>query len=110
MTTYEPMTVTRVHTDHGSHIEPPLDQGWSELDQLRWKAGVVIEDAGVPLRITLNDDARLSCNGVNVPGIYGLQLGYTSSARGFHDMWDYLNGVRAGAIEALRVAGVREDW
>ncbi|AXH49050.1 hypothetical protein SEA_ECLIPTUS_98 [Gordonia phage Ecliptus] len=110
MTTYEPMTVTRVRDDSGSHIEPPLDPAWSELDQLRWKAGVVIVDAGVPLRITLNDHARLSRNGVDVPGIYGLQLGHTSSARGFHDMWDYLNGLRAGAVEALRVAGVREDW
>ncbi|OCH80290.1 hypothetical protein [Gordonia sp. UCD-TK1] len=107
MTTYEPMTVTRVHTERGSHIEPPLDPEWSQLDKLRWQAGVVIADAGVPLRISLDDDTRLSRNGVDVPGIYGLKIGSWHSARGFHDMWDYLNGVSAGAVEALTIACVR---
>ncbi|MBM7280344.1 hypothetical protein JTZ10_21605 [Gordonia rubripertincta] len=106
MSTYEPMTVTRVHTGNGSHIEPPLKQDWSELDKLRWKAGVVIADAGVPLRIKLNDNARYASNGVDIP-VYGLQLGPMSTSRRFHDMWDYLNGVSAGAVEALTIAGVR---
>ncbi|QTF81782.1 hypothetical protein SEA_BEEGEE_79 [Gordonia phage BeeGee] len=100
MTTYEPMTVTRVRDEHGSHIAPPLDPEWSEMDKLRWQAGVVIADAGVPLRITLDDTARLTRNGVDVP-VYGLRLGGWHSARGFHDTWDYLNGVRDGAVEAL---------
>ncbi|UAW08338.1 hypothetical protein SEA_WHITNEY_91 [Gordonia phage Whitney] len=111
MTTYEPMTVTRVRDDNGSHIEPPLDSDWSELDKLRWKAGVVIADAGVPLRISLDDSTRLSRNGVDVPGIYGLKIGGWHSARGFHDMWDYLNGVSAGAVEAAIVVGIKaEEW
>ncbi|MDJ0010116.1 hypothetical protein [Gordonia alkanivorans] len=106
MTTYEPMQVTRVHTENGSHIEPPLDQKWSELDKLRWNAGVVIADTGVPLRIKLNDNARYTSNGVDIP-VYGLQLGSMSTSRRFHAMWDYLNGVSAGAVEALTIAGDR---
>ncbi|QMU19333.1 hypothetical protein [Gordonia rubripertincta] len=106
MTIYKPMAVTRVHTENGSHIEPPLNPDWSELDKLRWKAGVVIADAGVPLRITLNDNARYTSDGVDIP-VYGLQLGSMSTSRRFHAMWDYLNGVSAGAVEALTIAGVR---
>lgn len=108
MTTYQPMTVTRVHTAGGSHIEPPLDPSWSEMDKLRWQAGVVIADAGVPLRITLDDTARLTRNGVNVP-VYGLRVGGWHSVRGFDDMWDYLNGVSAGAVEAAIVVGIKVD-
>ncbi|MCF3939927.1 hypothetical protein [Gordonia tangerina] len=103
MSTYEPMTVTRVRYVGGSHIEPPLDPDWSEMDKLRWHAGAVIADAGVPLRITLDDHSRLSCNGVDVPRMYGLTLGTWQSIHSFHDMWDYLNGVRAGAVEALTI-------
>jgi hypothetical protein len=108
VTTYEPMAVTRVCDDNGSHIEPPLDPSWSEMDKLRWQAGVVIADAGVPLRITFDDTARLNRNGVDIP-VYGLRIGGWHSARGFHDMWDYLNGVSAGAVEAAIVVGIKAE-
>lgn len=99
MTTYEPMTVTRVHDSGGSHIEPPLDPEWSDIEKMRWQAGVVLVESGVTVRI--NDDARYSVNGVDIP-VIGIQIGSSSTSRTFHAAWDYLNGVSAGAREAMR--------
>ena len=51
MTTYEPLDVKRVQTTSGgSHIEPPLQDTWSEIEKLRWHAGVVLVDSGVRVK------------------------------------------------------------
>jgi hypothetical protein len=47
----EPMSVTRVRTDTGSHIEPELDETWDEVTKLRWNAAVVAHDTGLAVEI-----------------------------------------------------------
>ena len=101
MTLYEPMTVARIRDDRGSHIAPPLEQSWSDLEKLRWQAGVVLVDSGV--RVRISDDARASSNGVDIP-VLGILIGRSSTSRTFRAAWDYLNGVSAGACEAIRQA------
>lgn len=102
MTTYEPLDVKRVQTTSGgSHIEPPLQDTWSEIEKLRWHAGVVLVDSGV--RVTINDSERYSVNGRDVP-VIGIQVGNTMTSKRFDDAWNYLNGVSAGGQQASRAA------
>lgn len=97
---HAPMPVVRVHTRNGSHIDPPLNQAWSELDRLRWHAGVVQADCGVTAYITPG--------ALSTPGPFGrmrrhmdeyaIRIGARSSSSfNYHEAWDYLNGVEAGA-------------
>ena len=97
---HPPMDVSRVQDASGSHIEPALDQRWSELDQLRWKAGVVAADAGIRVEIQTNVLRR---NGRVVPGRYGIAyMGGGGYACDFECMWSLLNGIELGAKLAKR--------
>lgn len=94
---YEPMEVTRKQDDEdgSSHIEPPLDQAWSDLDQLRWLAGVVEADHGLLIRITTGSyysDNR------PVPNSYGLSfLGHSiGPIVGFHAAWRSISDLGLG--------------
>lgn len=83
-------TVQRIHTEGGSHVEPPFDDRWSNDDKLRWKAASVTADTGVPISVVYRD------------GYYGFRIG--RSAIGGHDYrsaWDFLTGVSLGAQEAM---------
>ncbi|MFE9398631.1 hypothetical protein [Streptomyces flavidovirens] len=94
------MNVTRVRTEGGSHIEPPLDPAWSELTRLAWHAAVVTHDTG--LRIAIHP-GRYKVNGESVPGFYNLVVGSSSSGpHTFRSAWDYLNGVDTGARQTRR--------
>lgn len=49
--------IERVETATGSHIVPPLDSAWSDLERLRWKAEVVALDSGLTIAVVLQADA-----------------------------------------------------
>lgn len=103
--------VERIHADRGSHIEPPLDQRWSDLDKLRWHAAVAEADAGITIEvgpsqlrykppgserwIERTDEFRIN---VALPGIYSSCI----SLR-FYEAWTYINGAVAGARAARAV-------
>lgn len=100
MRVLRPMTVERVQTATGSRIEPPLNDRWSEEDQLRWKAAVVSADTG--LRIELNVQDR-------VAWFHAKQYGYSTAGSGGgsydrNEMWTLLSGFSIGA-SAARAAG-----
>lgn len=85
----EPMVVERIAGVRGSHIEPPLDQAWSNLEKLRWQAGVVLVDSGVSVDVGLAPGRR---------AMYSLSGDcWTVGHFDFHACWLYLNGVEKGA-------------
>lgn len=95
----------RIHTDHGSHIEPPLDERWSDLDKLRWQAAVAEADTGLTINVAPSK-ARFKPRGsdrwIDVTGEYQvtvLRPGVSSSGISlrFHQAWLYISGVVAGA-------------
>ena len=80
--------VIRCTTDHGSHIEPPLDPAWSPLDRLRWLAAVVRWDAGLTLTVThFLDSDTFGING------HGHSLGGVT----FGDAWRSIVDLGLGA-------------
>ena len=103
---YEPMKVSIVSDGRGSHVEPPLEQGWSELDKLRWKAGTVEASVGVTVHIYPGamSTPRLFGQGHRIHwDRYGLRIGNSShTAFTFDSAWDFLNGVEAGAEAVVR--------
>lgn len=104
MVTYEPMEVRRIADGSGSHIEPPLEQSWSDLEKLRWHAGVVLADTGVRVGVTTNSASHKNWRGdwVIDRDMYSLNVGRASySAYRYDDAWTFIIGVSAGA-EALR--------
>lgn len=48
---FEAMSAKRVQDRTGSHIEPELDESWSDLEKLRWNCGVAKADADIVLRV-----------------------------------------------------------
>lgn len=91
-------TVTRIHTERGSHIEPELDTGWTEAEKLAWHAAVIAHDTGLTIR--LHDEA-FTINGEPVPGMYGINVGsHSLSAYTYREAWTFLNGVDTGAAVA----------
>lgn len=100
----ETMTVTRVHTATGSHIDPPLDQDWDDLMKLRWQAAVVTADTGLAVRVS---PAHLQYRATRwspwriQSGVYDVHVGSSScGAMRYAEAWSYLNGVAAGANAA----------
>lgn len=84
------MKVRRVATEGGSHIEPPFDPSWSDLDKLRWTASVVEADTGVRPVPHLEEN-----------GLYSINVGASSfGGFTFGSAWTFLNGVSAGAAAA----------
>lgn len=87
--------VRRIHeTEHiGSHIEPPLDPFWSDIDKLRWHAAVASLDTG--LRFLVHE----------MDGCYSIQIENNSmSARPYHEAWSYISAASVGATIANRKA------
>lgn len=104
------MMVRRVSHDSGSHVEPPLDQAWSDLEKLRWHAGVVEADSGVRAFIIPRAMTEKAVLGLVGPfrtrwDLYSIRIGNSShSAFNFNEAWDFLNGVDAGANAARESA------
>lgn len=103
-------TVERVHEDHGSRIEPPLDHDWHPIDRVRWKAAVVMMDSGLDIRVS---PGRVKLNGVPLRGSYEVRVrgalpGYTSVLNlSYESAWTYLQGIEIGA-KARK--SWRESW
>lgn len=85
MSLHEPMKVARRTTDHESHIEPPLDPTWSELDKLRWQAGVVEADTGAILMLSNHHPDRLYGVSYRTPS-----RSSSISARPFAETWAFM--------------------
>lgn len=101
----ETMTVTRVRTDHGSHIDPPFDHTWDDLTKLCWHAGVTAADTGLQVSVS-PAYSRYKPNRwspwITEHGVYNVNIGYsTCGPMNYDRAWAYLNGVSAGA-EAVR--------
>lgn len=98
------MNVTRVNTDHGSHIEPPLDEAWDDYTKLRWHAAVVAHDTGLTIEVREGGLSRLVDDEWQpVPGQYGVNVGRNSGgAYSYDTAWTFLVGVHIGAQEAQR--------
>ena len=105
--------VRRIETDHGSYIEPPFEESWSELEKLRWHLAVALHDGGDPdirVGITPAKCGRIVRRATRrrpekvewYDGMYGFQLNDSfHSGRSYRDMWDFLNGFSA-ALRAVR--------
>lgn len=78
--------VRRVPNARGSHIEPPLDQSWSEIQKLLWHAAVIEVDADLHLDIRETDRGYLV-----------LAAGFGSPFYSFHDAWSRMNSLARGA-------------
>lgn len=75
--------VQRHRTEDSSWIEPPLDQKLSELDQLKWQAGVVYVDTGIEVTISVH------------PGFFGDKYGLQFTS---------LDGTRRVSLAAMEYA------
>jgi hypothetical protein len=96
-------TVHRIHTERGSHIEPPLNEAWSNLEKLRWNLAVALHDAGQPINLMDVRESDYRVNGVpqeayDVTSSFG-----TSGAIGFHSTWTFINGLGFGLSAAARM-------
>lgn len=96
--------VKRVHDDNGSHIEPPMDNNWPDIDKLRWWAAVAEADTGKDLVVEHAHLQRRTTNwrGVEkwepVPGEYAvLHDGHYATTGNYHHTWTWINGFVAGA-------------
>jgi hypothetical protein len=96
-------TVRRVHEEAGSHIEPPLDDGWSDLDKLRWHLAVALHDARLPEHLASVEPGHVTRNGVPIAGLYNIRYrsvaGRTNGSWGagdFRSTWSLINGIGLG--------------
>jgi hypothetical protein len=79
-------TVARIRTMHGSHIEPPLVESWSDAEKLAWQAAVVSLDSGLTIYVSQFGD------------LFGIGTGRSSmSAMPYLQTWTLLNGIEMGA-------------
>ena len=91
MSNRAPMDVRRSDFGTGSHIEPPLDSRWSDLDQLAWQAGVVRADTGIVVHIREMTPGQFALTARTADGSIGI------SARDFVSLWSYLSAMSLGA-------------
>ena len=91
MTPYgEPMELTRVFDETGSHFEPELDQDWSEFDKIRWQMGVVLIRSGLKTRLYETDPGQFCINIVAKNSIHSL------SSRDYYSVWTMLSHISLG--------------
>lgn len=103
------MVVERVATEHGSHIEPPFDESWDDLQKLQWSAAVTCVDGGfAPGHVRVFAGGLLRRRGfrrraVPVPGWYSINVGSLSmAAYRYDEAYDVLHGIAVGAPKARR--------
>lgn len=97
-------TVQRVHTERGSHIEPPLHQDWDHLTKLRWHLAVVLHDADLPPDAIQIVPGDYRINGRPQESYNLMCPGWTASTGDFHDAWSRINGIADGLRLAHRAA------
>lgn len=82
----EPMVVT-VHTEPGSSwVEPAYDEGWLEIDKVRWLAGTTQARTGIKVRVDTCDRR----------GLWSWYVGSSSQDASFDYAWTYLMGFMLG--------------
>jgi hypothetical protein len=91
--------IKRIRTPSGSHIEPPLDQTWSDLEKLEWQAAVTSADSGMRITVTPSTSKYWALNRWwPVKGEYDVQFpGGGTGPFSFHEAWAYLSGISLGA-------------
>jgi hypothetical protein len=97
---YDPPKVARVEDDSGTHIEPPLDQSWSEIQKLQWAAAVAELDSGLRLRVVQSGDWSFP---------FGIQHSVWQSphyALSYGDAWNAINLLMYGAQSYKRQSGI----
>lgn len=88
------MTVRRIHTANGSHIEPPLDESWTPQQKLEWQAAVVAHDTGLRIEVR---PGRIEFDGVSLPDVFSVNVDSSSTVLSYAAAWTYLWGVDMGA-------------
>jgi hypothetical protein len=93
--THEPIPVTIVTAGNITGPEPPLDETWSDLDKLRWHAGVLQARTGLHLKITTGG---YQINGQTIRNRYGWSMlaAGGGGSYDFNEMWTYINGIERG--------------
>lgn len=94
------MIVRRIETDTGSHIEPAMDDEWTLQQKLEWWAAATELDTGLPIKI---GPGRAWHGDVELPDMFTVIIGNSSTVLHYLDAWTYLNGASA-AVRALRRA------
>jgi hypothetical protein len=101
--------VQRVHTDEGSHIEPPLGNGRSERDKIAWHAAVVAADTGLTVEAFEHSGDEYSFRlGRHQPyNSLAMRIGTVNSGGPYpYDVaWIYLNAVSVGVEASRQPAG-----
>ncbi|MEU0236765.1 hypothetical protein ABZ234_03675 [Nocardiopsis sp. NPDC006198] len=103
---YDLPDVTEVLTEHGGHIEPALEQGWSDGRKLAWLAATVKMETG--LNITVKDGClseKVDGEWVKVPNLFSFTVGVANiGSFTYREAWVYLTGVGTGARQAIRTS------
>jgi hypothetical protein len=93
----------RVAVDNCTHIEPPLDSGWSLLDKLHWWARVAEVDGGIEVAVTESQYSRDNRPQRDYFDVHVSGSGVYRSVSGpmrFEAAWTYINGLECGARAA----------
>lgn len=99
------MIVTRVHTEHGSHIEPPLDPDWPLLRKLEWSAAVGTADSGLDIAVS---HSRYWADRIRMRDVFNLDIdGTVSGPHTYQQACDWISGATMGA-QAVRKAYAAE--
>lgn len=92
------MVVERVSTEHGSTPNPPYDHNWSDLDQLRWTAGLTAVDENIDVGVEI-----AQCSGYGPRQRFNVLCGASSCGPYLaEDAARIINGIGIGAREARR--------
>jgi hypothetical protein len=90
--------------------DPSFDHTWSDLDKLRWKAGIVYLECGVDITITTRCYSyRFLWRDIYPSDAYGIDVPVPGGSAGhlplrFNDAWEFMNGVVAGT-QAVALTG-----
>lgn len=99
------MIVTRVHTESGSHIEPPLNSEWSLLCKLKWKAAVGTADSGIEIAVS---HSSYWADRIRMRDVFNLDIdGTVSGPHTYQQACDWISGATVGA-QAVREAYAAE--
>jgi len=98
------MHVSRVRDERGSHIEPSLNDLWTNLEKLRWSLAVVLHDFGFPADLMTVEPAHMTVDGVPVESYVLTMPGRVVTAGGYYEAWRTINALEIGVWLARKVA------
>jgi len=97
----EALPTRYIESENGRTPEPIFDSKWTELEQLTWKASLVMaENPGVRIYVFQSEDRRREYN-------LSWNSGGMSSAV-YHDVWEILNGISVGLYIASQLPTTKE--